>query len=242
MKKRIIIILSKHEKFLDSAKKVKAICNINTEIHYIEDFINNTDYIEDNDIIFILTNSPLIPDFVNMISHYKCYIINKDYFLNNYSKLDIQKVLAKNNISIPNIIQQDELDKCKYPIFVKENNHAGIVFQAYTPKTIETFFSKFPIDNYYFEDNLYNKCANAKEYKLYYANGVVSYKDGVEKENKTVNNMVINIAKTLKMQIISTDIILIGKECFVIDVNPAPGFYFCSRARKELVAFMEGLK
>lgn len=231
---RVIIIVSKKENFIGSAKKIKHELNIPCEILYLEDIIDNTEYIKDTDIIYVLANGKDVYTFIAMIKNKKSYIFNKQFYLENLTKLQIQQKLKLNNVLVPEILSKN--NKCiKMPVFVKENKQAGIVFQAYTNDTIKLFFSKFDINNFYLEESLNNINDNHREYKVYYANNKVNYKDNVVINDEKIELIVKNVAKILNLDVMSLDLIKFEKKYYIIDVNPAAGFYFSSEARKELI-------
>ena len=140
---KCIIFLSKKEEYLGSAKKIQNNINIKTDIIYIEDFmkVKNKGNLLENSIIYFLCNSNLIKKLVTILSKTNCYIFNKGFFENNYSKVEIQKILIENKLNVPKIFYNDR--DIKYPVFCKENKHGGIIFKAYTSKTIKEFFKRF---------------------------------------------------------------------------------------------------
>ena len=116
----VIIIVSKKENFIGSAKKIKHELNIPCEILYLEDIIDNTEYIKDTDIIYVLANGKDVYTFIAMIKNKKSYIFNKQFYLENLTKLQIQQKLKLNNVLVPEILSKN--NKCiKMPVFVKEN-------------------------------------------------------------------------------------------------------------------------
>ena len=144
------ILISKQDKYYYSYIKIKDESHITTNIYYIEDI--NLDKIEDinfnNHIIYFLCNSPLNSKFVLALENKNCYFLNKTFLLNEYSKLEVQQVLNKNNIDIPEIETTKNLSEIKYPVFCKENSHVGINLIAYSENTLVKFFCKFNISDF----------------------------------------------------------------------------------------------
>ena len=153
---KCIIFLSKEESYLGSAMKIKEQSNFYTEIIYIEDYIMNKKKIE-NSIIYFLCNSNLVKEILNIKEINNCYIFNKKFFENNYTKLEIQNILQSNYIKVPRIIDKNSMNKINYPTFCKEDRHGGIVLKTYTSSTISRFFEKFNKDDFYLEESIVAK-------------------------------------------------------------------------------------
>lgn len=228
--KKLNIFLSEYEQYLGSAKKIaKEYSEENTEIIYIEKYNLKSNEIQDNEVVFFLCNTPLINSVINSLNDKKCYIINKKYFLNELSKLEIQEKLIKNKISCPKIIPYEDLTKSDFPVMIKENMHAGITMLAYNTTSYDRFFSKFNKSEFYLEE--YLKCNEEK--KIYYINGIL-------RTNKSDTNFFSSyyynmIASILHLDVYSVDIMQCDENDFVIDVNPSPGFYLLDEARRILV-------
>ena len=236
---KCIIFLSKKEKYLKSAYKIKKNTKLNVDIIYIEDFIQNinkNEILEDS-IIYFLCNSNLNKEIVNIASKTKCYIFNKRFFENNYTKLEIQKLLIKNKLCVPKIATYEDYRNLKYPVFCKENRHAGIVFKAYTNNTVKRILEKFDQKDFYIEESI--ECQ--QEIKYYYIKGNVYCKDTMDIPNVIYNNC-DRIAKLLKLDIFSMDVIKNNNSYMIIDVNSSAGFYLLDDARNNLIYEIEKLE
>ena len=92
---KLIVFISNEDDFYGSAKKIKDICKIECEIIYIEDFIEEKGWkkITNTDIIYFLCNGEKVNYvFKNIINvNDKCNVINKEYLLNNESKVIVQQ-------------------------------------------------------------------------------------------------------------------------------------------------------
>ena len=118
-----------------------------------------------------------------------------------------------------------------YPIFCKENNHVGIIFLVYNKVTLDKFFKKFNMNKFYLEEKL----DNTYEYKIYYVNKKVFFKDKIKIYDPEINKMCEKISKILKLEVFSVDLIKIQDEYYVIDVNPSSAFYLSNKARLEFI-------
>lgn len=176
-----------------------------------------------------MCNSELIKEIVKLGEKYNCYIFNKRFFENNYTKLDMQNILANNSVKTPEIMDMNCIEKIETPIFCKENKHAGIVLKTYTSNTLVKFLEKFNKKDFYLE-----KCINAKEeLKIYYINKVI-FSNGSITDN--IKDICKKISEKLFLDVFSADLIMDSKkDYYVIDINPAAGFYMLDIARKELI-------
>lgn len=233
---KCIIFLSKYEDYFKSAKKIKDDSNLKVDINYIEDFIlkeNNIEMLK-NSIIYFLCNSELNKELVKLLRNINCYIFNKRFFENNYTKLEIQELLSNSNINTPKVYQISHKNEMKLPILVKENRHAGMILEAYTKNTIEKFFGKFKEDNFYIEE----KINGGQEIKYYYIKNNIYTRDGSIVDD-IVKTYCGKISNALGLEIFSVD--MIKKDCqyVVIDVNPSAGFYLLDEARNKLINEIE---
>jgi D-alanine-D-alanine ligase-like ATP-grasp enzyme len=155
--------------------------------------------------------------------------------MQNYKKLEIQNILNKNQINTPHQISYSDLQEDKhFPLFCKENKHGGIVFQIYKKSALNNFFDKFDKNDFYLEQSILDKDSIPKEFKVYYVNGNVYSQDEVfNLINDKIKEVCIKIAESLNnLETFSVDIMQTSKEYYVVDVNPASGFFLSSGARK----------
>lgn len=231
---KCIIFLSKEENYLGSAMKIKEQSNFYTEIIHIEDYIIDKKKIK-NSIIYFLCNSDLVKEIVNIKEIENCYIFNKKFFENNYSKLEIQNILKNNYIKVPRIIDKSSMNKINFPTFCKEDRHGGIVLKTYTSNTISRFFEKFNKDDFYLEESIIAQ----EELKLYFIRDFIYSKGNI---NDVLQTICTKVSKCLQLEIFSIDIIKDFEDNFyVIDVNPSAGFYMLDHARKELIKNIENI-
>lgn len=237
---KFIVFISNEDDFYGSAKKIQDISNIECEIIYIEDFIKEEGWkrITDMDIIYFLCNGEKVNyTFKNIINvNDKCKIINKEYLSNNESKAIVQQKINKVGVPTPKLLKLDDITNIKFPIFCKQNTHTGIVFKAYTKRTITDFFQKFNINDFYLEEAVVSDLEKHIEFKAYFANGKTYPKDNENKFSKEIEDICIKIAQVLyDLEAFSVDFIQNDKGLYVIDVNIASGFYMSTGARKEFV-------
>lgn len=237
---KLLIFISKEDDFYGSAKKIQDICKIDSDIIYIEDFIDNEGWnkIVDGDIIYFLCNGEKVNYAFNKIlnTDKKCEIINKEYLLKNDGKLLVQQKICDNGVPTPRIINFTDIDITRFPIFCKQNSHTGIVFKAYTKRTIKDFFQKFDLNDFYLEEAVTSDLEKHNEFKAYFANGKVYPKDEESDFSNHIKDICIKISDTLYgLQAFSVDFIENNNGLYVIDVNVASGFYMSTGAREEFV-------
>lgn len=229
------ILISKQDKYYYSYIKLKDESYIPTNIYYIEDLNlkEMEQYNFNNHIIYFLCNLSLNNKVISALKNQNCYIINKDFFLNKYTKLEVQQVLDKNKIDIPEIIKCSRLNKIQYPIFCKENSHVGINLIVYSENTLVKFFCKFNISDFYLE-----KIINGgKEIKLYCINNIV-YDNNKIINNKELKKLFGKITNSLQIETYSADIINKENKNIVIDINPNSGFWGSNIARKNFLKYV----
>ena len=98
------IIASKANIYTGQVKKLKEQSELPTQVVYIEDLLEDDKIDFENSIVYFLCcNSPLVPSVIPKLKDCNCYVINKEYLEKNHLKLDVQMLLHKNNVSIPQI-------------------------------------------------------------------------------------------------------------------------------------------
>lgn len=242
--KKLIIFLSIYDEFLNSALKMKQQFNLDVDILYIEDFhkLQYDKNIQDDSLIYFLCNGEKVVDIVKKLKDRHLFIFNKAYWLANYTKFEVQKELKNNSICVPGLFTINDFNVLKFPIFCKENIHAGITFQVYNKNTLQRFFKKFDKENFYFEESVNANGIKSKEFKLYYINGKVFDKNN---ENN-ITEEIVKICKVIQtclnnIEVFSVDIIKTEKQIFIIDVNPASGFYLSDLGRNELEKYINAI-
>lgn len=230
------IFLSQKENYKESANKIVEALKIKADIIWIEEFMsteNKEEKLKDS-IIYFLCNSTLVKELVKLLKETNCYIFNKEFFEKNYTKLEMQKKLINNKIETPQIFESFEIKKLKFPIFCKENVHAGIVFKIYTQNTINKFFERFSHDEFYLEESIESNL----EMKLYVVYNNIYTKNNIEIPS-CVKDICMKISRVLNLDIFSVDMIQKDSDYFVFDVNPSAGFYMLDEARNKLIYEIE---
>ena len=87
------------------------------------------------------------------------------------------------------------------------------------------------MNKFYLEEKL----DNTYEYKIYYVNKKVFFKDKIKIYDQEIDEMCEKISKILKLEVFSVDLIKIQDEYYVIDVNPSSAFYLSKKARLEFI-------
>lgn len=236
--RKLKIFISHAEISFNSAKKIKDESSIETEIIYIEDFIkeNKIDTIEDNDIIHFSCNSKLVYEILDKIKDKSCFIFNKEFLLKKYSKLDLQNEIMKIGIRVPKIYK--EINKIKYPVFCKENHHAGLILQVHSPGTLQRILERFSDIDFYLEENVAKGYKNVTEEKYYYSNGVLHSKTGVV-HNPDILKISNLIKENFNVDIYSIDVIKNDSDTILIDFNLAVGFFLTESGRKDFIKMVE---
>ena len=236
--RKLKIFISHAEISFNSAKKIKDESSIETEIIYIEDFIkeNKIDTIEDSDIIHFSCNSKLVYEILDKIKDKSCFIFNKEFLLKKYSKLDLQNEIMKIGIRVPKIYK--EINKIKYPVFCKENHHAGLILQVHSPGTLQRILERFSDIDFYLEENVAKGYKNVTEEKYYYSNGVLHSKTGVV-HNPDILKISNLIKENFNVDIYSIDVIKNDSDTILIDFNLAVGFFLTERGRKDFIKMVE---
>ena len=236
--RKLKIFISHAEISFNSAKKIKDESSIETEIIYIEDFIkeNKIDTIEDSDIIHFSCNSKLVYEILDKIKDKSCFIFNKEFLLKKYSKLDLQNEIMKIGIRVPKIYK--EINKIKYPVFCKENHHAGLILQVHSPGTLQRILERFSDIDFYLEENVAKGYKNVTEEKYYYSNGVLHSKTGVV-HNPDILKISNLIKENFNVDIYSIDVIKNDSDTILIDFNLAVGFFLTESGRKDFIKTVE---
>ena len=236
--RKLKIFISHAEISFNSAKKIKDESSIETEIIYIEDFINENkiDTIEDSDIIHFSCNSKLVYEILDKIKDKSCFIFNKEFLLKKYSKLDLQNEIMKIGIRVPKIYK--EINKIKYPVFCKENHHAGLILQVHSPGTLQRILERFSDIDFYLEENVAKGYKNVTEEKYYYSNGVLHSKTGVV-HNPDILKISNLIKENFNVDIYSIDVIKNDSDTILIDFNLAVGFFLTESGRKDFIKMVE---
>lgn len=236
--RKLKIFISHAEISFNSAKKIKDESSIETEIIYIEDFIkeNKIDTIEDSDIIHFSCNSKLVYEILDKIKDKSCFIFNKEFLLKKYSKLDLQNEIMKIGIRVPKIYK--EINKIKYPVFCKENNHAGLILQVHSPGTLQRILERFSDIDFYLEENVAKGYKNVTEEKYYYSNGVLHSKTSVV-HNPDILKISNLIKENFNVDIYSIDVIKNDSDTILIDFNLAVGFFLTESGRKDFIKMVE---
>lgn len=238
--RKLIAYVSKYENSLDGAKKIQNQSNYDVEIYGIEKFCEENKYnlINEEDVIFFLCASPLIYEVATKLNEKGCRIINKEYFLSNFTKKEIQILLEKNQVKIPKIYIEDIYNNNIFPIFCKENMHTGITLQLYNKNTQDRVFEKFDYKDFYLEEPV--KINNSKEIKVYCVNGEIFYKNNQEQNNIIINDICKKVVKIFNnIEVCSIDFIYNEEEYYLIDFNPSSGFYSTDKGRKGFINYCE---
>lgn len=239
------IFISKYEESIESARKIQKESDFAVDIIYIEEFYQNNEFenITKEDLIYFLCASPLIFEVIKIIQKKKCKIINKEYFLNNYSKKDVQILLKENNFRVPQIYLKPNCNDERFPLFCKENIHTGITIKVYNKSTLDKFFSKFDKKEFYLEEPIETDSNGSHEFKAYFINNHVHYKNNDYQKNKIIEEICNKIKEQIfiNIEIFSIDFIYKNNNYFIIDFNPSSGLYASDSARREFIEYCDSL-
>ena len=230
------LFISHNEKSGDAANKIKNELSYQCDVIFIEDFVECGDYeiINQGDVIHFSCNSDLIYTVIENIKDKDCFIFNKNFILKRYDKLSLQLLLKESDINVPKIY--NTLSEIKLPVFCKQTRHTGIIFKVFTLSAINYFFSKFKEENFYFEEDVLKP--QSIENKYYYSNGKIHARNQ-KKVPKEVKDICQKVNQNFDIDIYSIDIIKTENGIFVIDLNPAVGFYLSDKGRMDFIKTVE---
>lgn len=224
---KLIVFVSEEDNYSDRAKKITNDV-LNSEFYFLEKLqIKNLRDIVKNNIIFFLTNSKISKNLMNLIRRKKidCKILNYNFLSKNYNKLSVQKNLMKNRITVPTVYQNN----LKFPLYVKSINHSDMIAKVYNFKSLNGI-RKNILKKCYFEQSVENNFQ--KEYKVYFVERKVYFSEELNNvQQKEILTICNKISKILNIDVFSSDIIYNSENYYVIDVNPAPGFWNSQEAR-----------
>ena len=165
----LYIFYTKYAKYNDFKQKYQEL-NSQLRLYCIEDYIDEQLDFEKNDVVYLLLNDiVLINKFINNFGN-QVKIINKNYYINNLSKLDIQKTLDRHKILVPKILNSEST----FPFLLKSINHQEKNIIINSIDDLNNFFKNMNIEEFYKEEIItYNK-----EYKIYDAYGNIFNKNG----------------------------------------------------------------
>lgn len=236
--KRLIIFLDYVSDYSDRVEKIQNDANNEVIYYYIEDFKKEKlkEKINKDDIIYFLTNVKEIKDIVKQLPNNK--ILNKEYYLEDLSKIEIQNTLSDNNLNTPEIIEYSEdLTNNDFPLYVKNKNHDVFVAKICSKHSFEFFFKKFNPKDFYLEKEI-KSIDIIKEHKIYYCNNAIfeNDKDPISLKIKRICN---KVAKVTGLDVYSADLIETKDKIYIVDVNSAPGFWNSKESRLKLIEYCE---
>ena len=235
------IVLSEYDNYENDAKKLidasKEI-HINSEILYVED---EREPITDEDIIYFLYNGNKIREIVKEAKKAKANIINEDFFMSNLLKDQCQRLLKENGVKVPKQYDREEVKREYFPIYFKCKIHGGLNFDMDRKSLWDKIKNDntFNKDEYYLEKTVNGKDGLKKESKIFYVNGDVFSQDYCDEVPDLLKRKARKIADILKLECFSFDLIETGNSVFVIDVNPASGFFTSKNARKSFLKMIK---
>lgn len=234
------IVLSEYDNYENAAKKLidaSKESHINSEILYVED---EREPFTSEDIIYFLYNGNKINEIVKEAKRAKANIINEDFFMSNYLKDECQRLLKENGVKVPKQYNREEIKRENFPIYFKCKIHGGLNFDIER----KSLWDKIKNDNtfnkneYYLEKTVNGKDGLKKESKLFYVTGEVFSQDYCDTVPEMLKKKARKISDILKLECFSFDIIETGNSIYVIDVNPASGFFTSKEARKCFLRFI----
>lgn len=229
--------------FYDDIKKVKNIIDkIKKESKSrvqeinIYDYLKNPNVIEicSNDVAYFLFNNTLSALLANKLNRYQCKVLNKEFFLKKFDKEKVQRLLLKNKINVPKIIDISKITNQK--LICKSKNHTLPVNIFESNEDLNKFMANKNNCEFYAEEFIEKDA----EYKIYYVNGKMFFYENIEPiYDKLLNKSFEKIGKILKLDIFSADVLFKDGKFFVIDINPATGLFLSKNARRELLGFLK---
>lgn len=231
----VYVFISHYDDYSENVDKIKNIDKENVRQIYLEDYFANPINFEKEDRIYFLTNAISVLQFIKQFGE-SAYIINKSYYVQQYNKLDIQRQLRDSEISVPNLLEYEQINKRSFPIMCKSKKHADFVIAIYTFGTFNDIFSKYNKNDFYLEQFV----KNSEEVKVYFVRDKAYFYDGYQNEelHETISSVCKKISKSLSLEVFSVDVLVCNEKILVIDINPAAGLFNSVLARKELVEWI----
>jgi len=243
--KKLFIIISHTERTQRTAQRIKQTAqthNIECTIIFLEDIAvsnNQKKKIQNDTIIYFLTNHQRIGLYVEYFASQGYAIINQRFLQGERSKLFMQNKIATNNISVPpNELLTDHkssiklIEKIGLPVYVKSQEQMSTILYIKDHTNLKRTVTRLQnnIGQWYIE-KAYTQDQN-RLIKIYYIYGTTY----ANKKIKRSLNFTHNIADNLHLDTFSADIIIAPNEKYwVIDINPAPGFYAHTVARETFI-------
>lgn len=242
-KRNLMLFVSKTNAYIKPVDKIISSCNLEVCVIDIDDFCNEIIDVcfSENDVIyFTCCNSLLVHQAIKKIS--KCKIINKEFLIKKdiLNKKNLQCYLQKVGILVPKIY--DCIEHVKFPIFCKEKVHQGMTVAFYNMKSLQLFFEKFNVDNFYFEEALISDNVPITDFKIYYVNGKIYSRQKQLKNSLELKCICSEIAHLLDdLEIFSVDFIKANNEYKVIDINVCTSMFLCDEGRKEFIRYLNSI-
>lgn len=251
----LIIITSAEEKFNDGAKKIKfeseffgMPCKIfvfspnKTKDKPLLYDISNEDF-----VYFLTNNIQVIKFFIPFLLSKKCFIVNKKFLQNLKSKLEMQEMIKKIGVLVPNNLPLNQIKgeimlkgKVTYPAFIKNKCHCMPMIKIKNEDAFVSCFKKIKKPNeWYVEENVTDSYCSLQ--KFYFTFDKVASRGNITRKiNKQIITALRDISKILKLDTFSADFIVkeYSKVFWCIDVNPASAFFNCNKARKNFIKLL----
>lgn len=218
----------------NSLKKAKMFLQDDcAKIILAEDFVKNFKKynFSNNNNFYILCKCKYNKKITNILSKYNAKIINKQTVENQISKFEIQTVLQKNNICVPNILQYDNLTKSSFPVFCKGKRHSYFNATFFDLATFDNFFKKFSKKQFYIETFV----NNAQKEKAYFVNTkiFVCNNTNCDKKIEDLLQCACNkISKIFDAKVFSVQYFVFENDICIFDLDFQTGIFENKFARK----------
>lgn len=199
----------------------------------IQDYLKNNSNFEINvdDVVYILSNDNVLNNkLIENLSIVDCKILNKNYYLSNYDKQQIQQILFQNCVPVPKIINLN--DDFVGKVICKPKNHTLAVNIFDDMNSLRCFLKNKDANEYYIEKFEEYEI----EYKIYFVNNKMFFYEEVNAvDNKLLNETLNKISDILKLDVYSVDVLFNAQQFYIIDINPSAGLFKSKDARIALI-------
>ena len=244
-------MISKFDTLLAGARKIADKCSqiyLQNEIISIDTFTGRK--FLDSDILYFLTNDPIVSENLDIANHTGVYIVNGKYLISKTVKSDTMARLDLADIVTPNrwiISDSDGFSKqisreLDYPVYLKNEQH-GKAIKVPDESIMSTTLSSIDLrDGWYIEKAVDD---NNRVHKKVYFVGNELFTDGETDIafNTDIKKKIISVIQTLALDVSSIDILIGASDYYLIDVNHCPALFNSVNAQlafAELILRMSG--
>ncbi len=238
-------IISKTEAYNEAATLLKDSAQsggLKVEILFIEDMVASIDF-PLRSTFYFLTNHSATPTVSRSLEDKGHGIINLEFLKNNITKSVVQEKIKSAGVNVPILVDRNGVSDKDFPVYIKSEYQNDFVKRVVSKDELENEIKLLPsASKWYLEKDVEGQSVNLN--KIYYINGwFINRSDEKQKVRSNLSQALNLISSSLDLKIFSADIFLSDtmENYLCIDVNPAPGFYNSSEARKVFVSYLSSI-